>query len=137
MTIHVTVVTPEKVLIDTEADELIVPTVSGEITILPHHVALFTQLHEGEIVIKHNGRQEPVVVVGGFVEVSEKSVTVLADYAVHGKDVSLTKAEEAKRVAEKAMKERKSEEDYIKAELEFRRAIMEIKTATRYKNSSR
>lgn len=137
MALHVTVVTPEKVLIDTEADELIVPTVTGELAILPHHVALFTQLHEGAIVLKHDGKQEELVVVGGFIEVSEKSVTVLADYAVHGKDISVVKAEEAKKAAEKAMKERKSDIEYAEAELALRRAIQELRIATRHKSTTR
>jgi F-type H+-transporting ATPase subunit epsilon len=135
MTLHVTIVTPEKVLVDTEADELIVPTVTGELAILPQHVALFTQLHEGEIIIKHAGKQEELVVVGGFIEVSDKSVTVLADYAVLGREISATAAQQAKDRAEKAMKEKKSEVEYAQAELEFRRAIMELKLANRHRTS--
>jgi len=133
MSLHITVVTPEKTILDQEADELIVPTTTGEITILPHHVPLFTQLHEGEITIKHNGKDEQLVVAGGFVEVSEKSVTVLADYAVHGKDISAAKAQEAKERAEKALKEKKSNIDYATAEAEFRRAILELKVANKYR----
>lgn len=137
MPLHITVVTPEKTLVDQEADELIVPTITGEITVLPHHVPLFTQLAEGEIIIKRHGREEQIVVVGGFLEVNEKSITVLADYAVHGKDISAARAEEAKARAEKAMKEKKSDIDYATAEAEFRRAILELKIANKYRKISR
>lgn len=136
MTLHVTIVTPEKVILDTEADELIVPTVTGEITVLPQHVPLFTQLAEGEIVIKHNGHTDHLILVGGFLEIGEKEVTVLADYAAHGKDISAVKAQEAKERAEKAMKEKKNDVDFIMAEAEFRRAILELKVANRYKKVS-
>ncbi len=134
---HITVVTPEKTILDQEADELIVPTTAGQITILPHHVPLFTQLAEGEIIIKLHGRDEQLVVVGGFLEVNEKSITVLADYAVHGKDISAAKAEEAKQRAERAMKEKKSDIDFATAEAEFRRALLELKVANKYKKTTR
>ncbi len=134
---HITVVTPEKTILDQEADELIVPTTAGQITVLPHHVPLFTQLAEGEIIIKLHGREEQLVVVGGFLEVNEKSITVLADYAVHGKDISAAKAEEAKQRAEKAMKEKKSDIDFATAEAEFRRALLELKVANKYKKIPR
>jgi len=133
MTFHLTVVTPEKTIVDTEVDEMIVPTTSGEITILPHHVALFTQLAEGELVMKHNNKSDSLVVVGGFVEVGGKSVTVLADYAAHGKDISAIEAQKAKERAEKALKEKKSEVDFAIAEAEFRRALLELKVANKYK----
>src|SRR5690349_10544692 len=131
MSLQVTVVTPEKTILETQADEVIAPTVTGEIAILPNHVALFTQLAEGEIVIKQGGKEEHVVGVGGFLEVSKDKITILADYAVHGKDISAVKAEEAKSRAEKAMKEKRSAEDFAIAEAEFRRAILELKVANR------
>ncbi|HEX8965458.1 MAG TPA: ATP synthase F1 subunit epsilon [Patescibacteria group bacterium] len=133
---HITVVTPEKTILDQEADELIVPTTAGQITVLPHHVPLFTQLAEGEIIIKLHGREEQLVVVGGFLEVNEKSITVLADYAVHGKDISAAKAEEAKQRAERAMKEKKGDIDFATAEAEFRRALLELKVANKYRKRS-
>lgn len=129
MTLHIQVVTPEKVIIDEEADEVIAPTLTGEIAILPEHASLLSQLHAGELVIKKQGRNEYLAVVGGFVEVGNNTVTVLADYAVHGKDISEAKAQEAKDRAEKAMREKKSDVDFATAEAEFRRAILELKVA--------
>jgi len=131
MPLHITVVTPEKTLLETDAQEIIIPTKTGEIAVLPGHVSLFTQLSEGEIVIKEGNKEERMIAVGGFLEVSHDKVTVLADYAVHGKDISAVKAEEAKKRAEKAMKEKRSAEDFAVAEAEFRRAILELKVASR------
>lgn len=136
MALQVTVVTPEKTLLETQADEVIVPTVTGEIAILPSHVPLFTQLAEGEIIIRSQGKDEHLVGVGGFLEVSKDHVTILADYAVHGKDISTVKAEEAKSRAEKAMKEKRSAQDFAVAEAEFRRAILELKVSKRYRKTS-
>lgn len=133
MTLHIKVVTPEKEILSEEADEVIVPTVGGELSILPQHVALLTQLAPGELQIKRGGRAEHLVVVGGFLEVGNNTVTVLADYAVAGVDISEAQAQQAKDRAEKAMKEKKSEVDFAAAEAEFRRAILELKVAKRTK----
>ena len=134
MTLHVQVVTPEKVIYESEADEIILPTVSGEITVLPEHVPLLSQLVSGELRIKVHGKTERLVVVGGFVEITPKEVTVLADYAVHGKDISETQAKEAKERAEKMMKESTSQKDFAIAEAELRRALLELRIAGKVKS---
>ncbi len=130
---HIQIVTPEKVLLDADADQITIPTTTGDITVLPHHVPLVSQLAPGELIIKKGGKEESIVVVGGFIQVTPSSVHVLADYAVSGKDISIVKAEEAKARAEKAMKERKSDVEFALAESEFRRAILELKVANRHR----
>ncbi len=129
MSLHVQVVTPEKIILDTQASEVILPTVQGEIAVLPHHIPLFTQLGPGEVVINKESSSESIVVVGGFIEVGNDTVTILADYAVHGKDISEVKAQEAIERAEKAMKEKANVKDFALAEAEFRRAILELRVA--------
>ena len=135
MALHLTVVTPEKQLLSEEVDEVIVPTTSGELTILPEHAALLTQLTPGELTIKKGSKTDHLVVVGGFLEVSKNSVSILADYAIHGKDISEAVAQQAKDRAEKAMKEKRSDVDFATAEAEFRRAILELKVAKRQKGT--
>jgi F-type H+-transporting ATPase subunit epsilon len=136
MPLHIQIVTPEKIILDTQADEIIAPTITGEIAILPHHIPLLTQLEPGELTIKRGSAIEHFVVVGGFLEVGTDTVSILADYAVHGKDISEAKAEEAKQRAQKRMEERKSDEDFAIAEAEFRRAILELKVAQKIKRTS-
>lgn len=133
MTLHVQVVTPDKIILDTNAQEIVIPTIQGEITVLPHHVPLLTQLAPGEIQVKTGSATEHLVVVGGFLEVTESSVSILADYAVHGKDIVAVEAQEAKERAEKAMKEKQSTKDFALAQAEFIRAILELKVAEKIK----
>lgn len=128
---HIQVVTPEKVLLDEEADEIIIPTTSGEITVLPHHIPLVSQIAPGIMVIKRHGHEDDLVIQGGFVQITDTIVRVLADYAVAGKDVSVAQAEEAKKRAEKAMREKTSEKEVLMAETELQRAILELKAASR------
>lgn len=139
MTLHLTVVTPEKELLSDDVDEIIVPTTNGELTILPQHAALLAEIAPGELVIKKGNKSDHLVIVGGFLEVYPgkggvgTTVSILADYAVSGKDISEAAAQQAKDRAEKAMKERKSDVDFATAESEFRRAILELKVAKRQK----
>ena len=63
-----------------------------------------------------------------------KEVRILADYAISGKDISVAQAEDAKKRAEKAMKEKTNDRDFAIAELEFKRAILELKAASRKRN---
>lgn len=133
MTLHIQVVTPEKELLSEEVDEVIVPTASGELTILPHHVPLLVQIMPGELTIKKGGKSELLAIVGGFLEVGDNTAVVLADYAVHGKDISEAQAQQAKERAEKAMREKKSDVDFAMAEAEFQRAILELKVFRKQK----
>src|SRR5579859_4471235 len=108
MPLQLTVVTPEKQLLSEEVDEIIVPTTNGELTILPEHAALLAQLTPGELTIKKGNKSDHLVVVGGFMEVYPDKgrvgtvVSILADYAVHGKDISEAQAQQARDRAEKA-----------------------------------
>jgi len=136
MKLHISIVSPEKTLLEEEADEVTIPTVQGEITVLPEHVNLLSQLAPGELIIRNNAISQHMVVTGGFLEITGNNVLLLADYAVHGKDISAVKAEEAKVRAEKAMKEKLSEKDFAIAEAELRRALLELKVANKLKRSS-
>lgn len=133
MTLHLTITTPEKQVYSDDVDEITVPTITGELSILPHHVPLLTQVAPGELIVRKGQKADHLVVVGGFLQIGENTATVLADYAVEGKDISEAQAQLAKDRAEKAMKEKKSDVDFALAEAEFRRAILELKVAKRIK----
>lgn len=135
------IITPEKVIYDDEIDELIVPTVSGEIAILPHHIELLTQVVPGEMTIKHKGREQHIAVTGGFLEIGkDNSLSLLADYAVRSEDIDAKKALEARERAEKKLKdagEDISEEDNAAIQGELLRAITQLKVVRKHHNAPR
>lgn len=135
MALHVQIVTPEKIIFDEQVNEIILPTVNGEITILPNHVPLLTQLAPGEITVKNKDKTDHLAVVGGFVEVAEGKVTILADFAILAKDVSEAEAKAAKERAEKAMKEKLSEEEIRVNQTELIKAILQLKVAKRVRHT--
>lgn len=136
MKLQISLVTPEKTILETEADELIIPTTEGEITVLPDHVPLLSQLAQGELIIKKDNSVDHIAVMGGFLEVSGNKITVLADYAVHGNTINAIKAQEAKERAERKMKENLSEKDFALAEAEFQKAILELRVADKIQRKS-
>jgi F-type H+-transporting ATPase subunit epsilon len=73
------VYSPERELVDTETPEVVAPSVLGEIGILPDHAGLVTVLDAGTITYKDGGKTVRVRITGGFAEVRDNVVTVLAD----------------------------------------------------------
>lgn len=129
MSLTLEIITPEKVVYSGEADEVLVPTPNGEIGILPHHVHFMSKIVEGELTIKKGGRESFLAITGGFVEVTNNKVTILADYAVRSEDLEIAKVQEAKKRAEKLLAEKVSEQDYAEIEASLRKTLLELKVA--------
>ncbi len=130
------IVTPTKPLIQgEEIDEITLPTINGEITILPNHIDLLTKLSPGEATVYRGKAIESFAITGGFLEVSANKVTLLADYAIRAQDIELAKAEEAKGRAQKKMNEKESQKDFVQAESDLRRALIELKIGQKHKKA--
>ena len=128
-TIHVDVVSAEESIFSGEAKFVALPGEAGELGILPQHTPLITRIKPGAVRIERadTGEEEFVFVAGGILEVQPNAVTVLADTAIRGKDLDEAKAAEAKRLAEEAMKNVKSDIDFARAQSEF--AVMAAQLA--------
>ncbi|MGA2911370.1 MAG: ATP synthase F1 subunit epsilon [Candidatus Levyibacteriota bacterium] len=127
------IITPVEVVLSEEVDEITIPTVDGEISILPNHVNLLTKIAAGEMVIKKNAHSDLFAITGGFLEVLNNHVNVLADYAIHAEDIEIAKVEEAKERAQKAMKEKLTEEDFRVANAELAKSLLQLKVARKRK----
>ena len=126
------IVTPEKLIYQEDADMVVVPGSEGNLGILPHHIPLFSKINPGEIKIKNGQKTEFLAVTGGFVDVSGTgNVTILADYAVRSDEIEIARTEEAKKLAQEAMKNKKSAADFAIAEADLRKALLELKVAKR------
>jgi F-type H+-transporting ATPase subunit epsilon len=124
-TIHVDVVSAEGSIFSGEARFVALPGESGELGILPRHTPLITRIKPGAVRIERanadgsKGEEEFIFVAGGILEVQPGTVTVLADTAIRGHDLDEAKAAEAKKMAEEAMRNAKSDIDLAKAQSEF------------------
>lgn len=126
-TMQVAVVTGESELFRGEAEEVIAPGVEGELGILPHHAALLTALKTGEMRIKMGNTEEDLFISGGFLEVFNNTVTVLADVAEHAEDIDQARAEEARRLARERLSDSKDERERARLTGALERATMRLR----------
>ncbi len=132
--------TPERVVFRTEVDQITLPTMDGEITILPQHIPLVAQLVPGVAILKKDGEAEDVAVSGGFIQVDGKGgVTVLADTAERGENLNLEDIEKAKKRAEEVMQNaaRTDDESFARAAAEMERELARYKVAVKYHKDGR
>ena len=132
-TIHVDVVSAEESIFSGEAAFVALPGEAGELGIYPRHTPLITRVKPGSVRIQlADGSEEFVFVAGGILEVQPNRVTVLSDTAIRGKDLDEEKANEAKRQAEEALKNAKSEVDVARIQSELAIMAAEIAAARRF-----
>ena len=133
-TIHVDVVSAEESIFSGEARFVALPGEAGELGIFPRHTPLITRVKPGAVRIeKADGGEEFIFVAGGILEVQPNRVTVLSDTAVRGKDLDEEKANEARRAAEEAVKNAKSEIDIAKAQSELAVMAAQIAALRKYR----
>ena len=124
MALKVDIVTAERLVYSEDGVErLIVPGVEGELGVLTLHAPLLTMIQPGVLRIVKGGDEVEMAITGGFIEVRENRVTILADAA--------ERAEEARRRAQRRLEERVAEEDLARAEASLARALARLKVAER------
>ena len=125
-----TIITPERtVLRDAPADAVVVPVVDGSMGILKNHAPMVANLRIGVLRYKQDGVYKRAAVTGGFMEVSENRVTVLADAAELAESIDVIRAIEARKRAEARLRDRKANIDRARAEAALRRAMVRLRAA--------
>ena len=134
-TIQVDVVSAEASIFEGEAEFVALPGEAGELGIFPQHTPLITRIKPGAVRIKvpNQADEEFVFVAGGILEVQPNRVTVLADTAIRGHDLDEAKAESAKKAAEEAMTNAKSDIDFARAQSEFAVMAAQIAALRRFR----
>ena len=133
-TIHVDVVSAEESIFSGEAKFVALPGEAGELGIYPRHTPLISRIKAGSVRIElADGSEEFVFVAGGILEVRPHVVTVLSDTAIRGKDLDDEEANAAKRAAEEALKNAKSEIDMARATSELAVLAAQIAALRKYR----
>lgn len=111
------------------------PTRDGEITILANHIPLISAMKHGELIIKNDGKEIPMAVWGGFIEVKKNGITIMTDIAERVEEIDERKAEEARKKAEQLLKEkdRLSDVAFADAAAAMEKALARLKVARRRK----
>jgi F-type H+-transporting ATPase subunit epsilon len=132
MPLNLQIITPERVLYEEEDVASVTITGSeGEMTILPSHAPLMTELRPGPLVFRRAGDEVDVALSGGFLEVREDKVVVLADTAERSDELDQARAEEARRRAQERLTSREGEMDVARAMAALERAQARLRVVER------
>src|SRR5919197_3249526 len=106
--IHLEIVTPDKLLVREQVDEVEIPGSEGYFGVLPGHTPLLASLAVGELWYRKGQEKTYLAIAFGFAEVLPDRVTILAQLAERAKDIDVTRAEQAKQRAEDRIAHQKS-----------------------------
>lgn len=133
--LHLKIVTPERIVLEEDVDQVTLPTTEGEITILPEHIPLIATLKSGDIVAKVNEEYVPFAVAGGFIEIRNDEVAVLADFAEHVGELTDDAVVQAQARANELQNQFENKEvvdfEHFSAELE--RSLTRVKIADKWR----
>ena len=129
--ISLRVVTPVRLVLEEQVDELTAPGPLGQLGILPDHAALMTTLDVGQLSYKKSGANSVITLTGGYAEVLDNVVTVLADAAEFPNEIDTARAENARARAERTLGDRDNADDeaLVAAEAALKRALLRLETA--------
>ncbi len=129
--ISLRVVTPVRLVLEEQVDELTAPGPLGQLGILPDHAALMTTLDIGQLGYKKSGANSVITLTGGYAEVLDNVVTVLANAAEFPAEIDTARAENARARAERTLEDRDNADDeaLVAAEAALKRALLRLDTA--------
>jgi F-type H+-transporting ATPase subunit epsilon len=124
-TIRLELVTPERLLVSEDVDEVIAPGYEGEFGVLPEHTYFLAILSVGVLRYRKGSETRKVAVGGGFAEVSPDRVVVMADVAEKAEEIDVERARRAQARAEATLREVSlDDETYVKAAAALQRALV-------------
>jgi F-type H+-transporting ATPase subunit epsilon len=130
-TLKLEIVTPDAVAYSQEVEYVVLEGVEGQMTIMPEHVRLMTQLVPGEMIARRGGHDELLAVGEGLVEITSEKVAVLTDMAVAAESIDEAKAEEARLRAEARLREKLSAEEVASVHASLARSLAQLQVKRR------
>ena len=128
-TLHLSVVTPSAMIVDQDVNYVGAQGLEGDFGVLPGHAALLAALRVGHVFYKDGNDTRYIFVSGGFAEVSNDKVIILAETATRAEDIDKERAEKAKARAEERLRSKNADIDQIRAEAALQRAVNRLETA--------
>jgi len=128
-TLELQIVTPEKMLVHEQVEEVQIPGKAGYLGILPGHAPLITELAIGELSYRRSGHTLRLATAWGFAEVLPTKVTILAERAERAEEIDVKRAQEAKARAEQALQKDGPDLDYDVVLADLKRAEVRLQVA--------
>jgi F-type H+-transporting ATPase subunit epsilon len=130
MSLSVKVITPDKVVWDKDAEEIVLPTSTGRVGILKGHVPLLTGLTIGSLRLKTNTGWISLVLMEGFAEVQLDKITILSNEAEKVNSIDLKKAQNFVEAMTLMVEKAKTKEEKIVASSNLRKAMARLQAVT-------
>ena len=125
------IVTPERLVLAEEVDEVVLPSVEGYMGVRPGHTPLLARLEVGEIAYRIGTKEKYLAVSGGFAEVLRSGVSILAETCESAEQIDVERANRAKERAEARFKADASESEFKRTEISLKKAISRIRVHQR------
>lgn len=122
MSLNIRVITPDRIVWDAKADEIILPSSTGQIGILTDHAPLLTALDIGVVRIKAEGKWLSIVLLEGFAEVEDNKVTILCNGAEEASSINARDAQADLERLTLSLEQATTKKEKIEATLEIRKA---------------
>jgi len=124
------VATPARLVVAETVDEVVIPGSQGYFGVLPGHAPLLATLGIGELTYRKGGVQFHLALTGGFAEVRNDKVIVLAENAERPDEIDRDRAQASRLRAEQRLSGREGEVDYARAQAALARALIRLQVAT-------
>lgn len=128
-TFNVKVVTYQEKVLEQESEFLLVRTTEGDMGVLPNHSPFVAELAIGEMMIRLNGTEKSYFVSGGFIEISNNNVTILADEAIASEMIDLERAKKEAEEAKAKLDKLKEDKDILITEKNLNAALTKVRLA--------
>ena len=128
------IVTPDRRVLSTDVDEVVLPSMNGSMGVLPGHAPLLCQLDVGEMSYRQGGARKYLAVSGGFAEILREKVSVLARTSETAEEIDLERATKARAAAEVRVKPGADPDTFSQAEVALKRALCRIQVRSRAGN---
>lgn len=136
-TIRLEVVTPERMVLEEDADIVVARGAEGDIGVLHGHEPLITPLETGELMYRTGGEDHHLAISGGFLEVRPDKVVVLADVAERSEEIDRDRAERARERAEAALSEHRGTQLEADAAANLQKALLRLRVAGQRRHRER
>jgi F-type H+-transporting ATPase subunit epsilon len=130
MSLNIKIIAPDRTVWETEADEAILPSSTGQVGILPGHAPLLTALDTGVMRVRTEGKWVPLALMGGFVEVEDDKLTLLINAAEQGSSIDPTSAEAELEKAIEVANQASSPKEILEAKKNVKKARTRFQAAT-------
>lgn len=128
-TFNLKIISPERVVLDAEVQQLTATARDGQLSILPNHEPLVTALGIDVLRYTEKGEEQTVSIIGGIMEVTPTQVTILSDAAELGLEIDEARAKQAKERAEAEKTQNREKQETYQAEVALAKAMARIKAA--------